>query len=109
MPEIVYEVTLRVDAGIAGVYDAWLREHAAEMLALPGFLSAEISASDGGGELPPGTVERVVHYRLRDRAALDAYFRDHAPRMRDAGLARFGDRVRAARRILTPSTHSIAS
>jgi hypothetical protein len=37
---------------------------------------------------------------LADRAALDAYLREHAARMRQAGIDRFGDRFRATRRIL---------
>ena len=32
--------------------------------------------------------------------ALQAYLRDHAPRMREDGLARFGGRFRAQRRVL---------
>jgi hypothetical protein len=43
-----------------------------------------------------------VRYRLRDRAALDDYLRDHAPRMRAEGLARFGDAFRAQRRVMLP-------
>jgi hypothetical protein len=39
---------------------------------------------------------------LRDRAALDDYLREHAPRMRAEGIARFGDRFRAERRVLVP-------
>ena len=41
-----------------------------------------------------------VQYTLRDRASLDAYLRDHAPRMRAEGEARFGGRFRASRRVL---------
>jgi Domain of unknown function (DUF4286) len=99
--EIVYEVTLHVDAAIADEYDAWLAAHAAEILRLPGFLSAEIFEGDGGGELPMGEIERVVHYRLRDRTALESYFRGHAGRMRDDGERRFGGRFTATRRILS--------
>lgn len=102
MTGVVYEVTLRFGSGIAAAYDAWLREHVAEMLALPGFQSAEIFAGDGDGALPDGTLERVVCYRLRERAALDAYFREHAGRMRAAGIERFGSAVEASRRILSP-------
>lgn len=98
---IIYEVTLHVDADLAEEYDAWLAEHAAQMLALPGFIAAEISALESEEESPAET-GRVVHYRLEDRAALDAYFRDHAAHMREEGLRRFGGRFRASRRILHP-------
>ena len=96
---IEYEVSLDVDAGIDDDYRNWLRSHVAEILALPGFVDAsihvvEMDATDRSGY--------CVRYRLRDRDALDAYFRDHAPRLREDGLRRFGDAFRASRRILTP-------
>ena len=49
---------------------------------------------------PPGKIRRIVQYRLRDQAALDAYLRDQAPRMRAHGVERFGDRFTAGRRVL---------
>ena len=97
----IYEVTLQIDSDIAAEYDDWLAVHDAEMLALPGFLSAEISTIESAEERP-ARVGRVVHYRLESREALDDYFRDHAARMRDEGIARFDERVGASRRILHP-------
>jgi Domain of unknown function (DUF4286) len=41
-----------------------------------------------------------VQYTLVDAAALDGYLREHAPRLRADGVARFGDGFRAHRRIL---------
>ena len=95
--DVVYEVSLEADAEIAGPFDTWLRDHVADMLVLPGFLSAEILSDEGTA---PGRVSRVVQYRLRDQAALDAYLRDHAPRMRAQGVERFGERLAAERRVL---------
>lgn len=44
---------------------------------------------------------RVLHaIPLRDAAALGAYLRDHAPAMRAEGVARFGDRFGATRRVM---------
>jgi antibiotic biosynthesis monooxygenase (ABM) superfamily enzyme len=96
---IIYEVTLHVETDIAAEYDVWLEQHVAEMLALPGFLGAEVWAVEDEA-LQPEQIARVVHYRLKDRAALDAYYRDHATHMREDGSARFGDRFHASRRIL---------
>jgi hypothetical protein len=73
----------------------------AELLALPGFLAAEIFRIEEPAP-PAGEVALSVRYRLRDRAALDAYLRDHAARLRADGVARFGDRFRASRRVLGP-------
>lgn len=96
---IVYAVELEMDAALREEYLAWLREHVAEMLILPGFIGAEILERRD----PPAPTGRWVvtaHYRLRDRTAFEAYLADHAPRMRAAGLVRFGERVRATRQLL---------
>ena len=97
MSAVVYEVTLRVRPAIATAYRAWLDDHVREIVALPGFLDARVSL------VVPDEADAVVfccHYRLRDQAAFDAYLRDHAPRMREDGLRRFGDVFTATRRVL---------
>jgi len=95
--DVIYEVSLEADAEIAGPFDTWLRDHIADLLVLPGFQSAEILSDEATA---PGRISRVVQCRLRDQAALDAYLRDHAPRMRAQGVERFGDRFTAERRVL---------
>lgn len=99
-PQVVYEVTLDVDAAIANEYRAWLNRHTAELLALPGFLDARIL--DVLEPSSPGRVGLCVQYMLRDRDAYDAYVRDHAERVRGDGIARFGGRFGATRRLLEP-------
>ena len=96
---IVYVVELEMDDALRDEYLAWLDDHVREMLALPGFTGAEILIRS---EPPPPRGRFVVqaHYRLRNRAAWDDYLAHHAPRMREAGVARFGQRVRASRTIL---------
>lgn len=96
---ILYEVNLAIDAAIGDDYRAWLDGHVREILGLPGFVEArilEIMEPRPG----PDEVALCVQYTLRDRAALAAYLRDHAPRLRSAGIVRFGDRFRAHRRVL---------
>lgn len=97
---LLYEVTLHVTAAAMPEYDAWLRAHVAEMLALPGFTGAVIHAGLEPAAAAGGT--RVVHYHLQDEAAYRTYLREHAARMRAAGTARWGDAVRASRRLLQP-------
>lgn len=96
---VIYEVNIEVDAAAHDDYRAWLRGHIAEILALPGFTGAKVFDVL---EPPPsaGRVGLSVQYALRDREALDDYLRDHAPRLRADGVARFGDRFHATRRIL---------
>src|SRR5438105_6397652 len=94
---LVYEVTLDIQAGAAPEFDAWLKEHVRQMLALPGFHDARILKPDG---VEPGTERRVVQYTLGGRAELDHYIAEHAPRMREDGVKRFGEKLKASRRVL---------
>lgn len=98
---IVYEVNLFVDAAIHAEFAAWLDAHVREILALPGFTGAESFLR----REPAGDVGEVVfctQYRLLDTAAFETYLREHAPSMRANGIARFGGRFRAERRVLAP-------
>ena len=98
---LIYEVTLDIDAGSAGEFDAWLKTHVQEMLALPGFHDARVLKPDGA---EPGTERRVVQYTLGSRTELDHYLAEHAPRMRADGAKRFGDRMKTSRRVLDLET-----
>lgn len=99
---LVYEVNLSVRRDIEADYRAWLDAHVREILALPGFTGATVFE-----RLEPAAAADEfclsVHYRLRDEKALADYLREHAPRLRADGVARFGDRFRAERRVLAPS------
>lgn len=96
---VIYEVNIEVDAAAHDDYRAWLHDHIAEILALPGFTGAKLfEVLD-----PPPSAGRVglcVQYALKEREALDDYLRDHAPRLRADGIGRFGDRFQATRRVL---------
>ncbi|MEI2431950.1 MULTISPECIES: DUF4286 family protein [Lysobacter] len=97
--ETIYEVSLDVDAAVAADFLAWLRGHIDEICALPGFLGADLHELADPAPAP-GRLALCVRYRLRDAAALETYLRDHAPRMRGEGLARFGGRFDASRRVM---------
>lgn len=94
---LLYEVSIRVAPEASAAYRDWLGAHLAEMLAFEGFTRAEVFEDDPDAD---GAARLVVHYHVRDAAALDRYLRDDAPRMRAEGTARFGDRFSATRRIL---------
>ena len=98
---IVYEVNLFVQHAIEAEFRPWLDAHISEMLALPGFIDASVFDVV---EPAPDTdeVALCVLYRLTSETALADYLRDHAPRMRGDGLARFGASFRAGRRVLRP-------
>lgn len=96
---VVYEVDIDLDATIRDAYLAWLRPHMRELCALPGFVASQLFEVDEPAA-EAGRISLCARYLLRDAAALDAYLRDHAPRLRADGEARFGDRFNASRRIL---------
>lgn len=96
---IAYEVTLFVQSAIEAEFRAWLDAHVRAILALPGFAGGEIF-DRAEPVADAGEFVVCVVYRLHDAEALQAYFRDHAPAMRAEGVARFGERFRAERRVL---------
>jgi quinol monooxygenase YgiN len=93
---IVYEVRAAVDADVAEAYRAWLDPHIREILAIPGFTHAELLVEDDDA----GRTVLTVRYHLESRSALEAYLRDHAPRLRADGMARFGGKFTASRRVM---------
>ena len=98
---VVYEVNLAVDADAAEAYAAWLAPNIDEVLAVPGFLSADWHEVEADGSAD-GRRQWVVQYRVESREALEAYLREHAERLRGDGLERFGGRFEASRRVLIP-------
>lgn len=100
---ILYEVNIDVRDDAYADYRAWLTIHVEHMLALPGFVGAEI-LERRDPPAPDGMKGLTVHYRLIDQAALDRYLAVHAVRMRDEGVRRFGDAFTATRRVLASIT-----
>lgn len=96
---LIYEVTLDIAADAAKGFEAWLRSHVREMLALPYFQDARILVPEPREGTAAGQ-RWVVQYVARDRNALDNYIKDQAPRMRAKGVKRFGDKLTASRRVL---------
>lgn len=103
---IVYEVNIEVREERYADYRAWLAVHVDEMLALPGFVAAEI-LEQREPPSPDNTRMLTVHYRLVDDAALQRYLADHAPRMREQGVRQFGDAFTATRRVLEVTTPAV--
>ncbi len=94
---VIYQVELDVDGEVSDAFDAWLPGHIEEMLAIAGFVSAEVLAdTEGAGQ---GVIRRTVQYRVLDREALDHYLTHDAERMRAEGQRLFGGYFRATRKI----------
>ena len=105
---IVYEVNIDVREDVFDAYRAWLSPHVAEIRALPGFIGAEIFERRDPPPAP-GVRALTVWYRVADEAALQRYFTEHAPRLREDGLRRFGDAASATRRVLASMTSADSS
>ncbi|WP_190285718.1 DUF4286 family protein [Montanilutibacter psychrotolerans] len=103
MSGVIYEVNLDIDAAIEHDYRAWLAAHIDEILALPGFTAARLFEQDEPAA-EPGRLRLCVQYTLVDATALATYLAEHAPRMRGEGIARFGTRFSATRRVLRETT-----
>lgn len=103
MSAVVYEVNLEIDAAIEHDYRDWLAAHIDVILALPGFTAARLFEQDEPAA-EPGRFRLCVQYTLVDAAALARYLAEHAPRMREEGIARFGTRFSATRRVLRETT-----
>lgn len=93
---LIYEVNLQVDNSAAEEMAVWMKEHIREMLRFSGFERAAWYQRNPDS----GRQQWTVQYHVATRRDLDAYFEQHADRMRQDGLDRFGGRFTADRRIL---------
>ncbi|WP_119343823.1 DUF4286 family protein [Facilibium subflavum] len=97
---ILYQVNLEVDKGIAERYLTWLNHHKDEMLKFKGFIDANIYLDQQQTKQDQLTLS--VIYQIISMDELNEYFRIHAKAMQEEGIARFGGRFHASRRILRP-------
>lgn len=98
---IVYEVNLLVDRSVETQFSEWLQVHIREILAIDGFVTARWFEIESVPEVDQvKKVEWSIQYVLRDKKSLDEYFKKHAPRMRQNGIDRFGNKFSATRRVM---------
>ncbi|MDX1836976.1 DUF4286 domain-containing protein [Legionella taurinensis] len=96
---LIYEVNLTVEVAIVEAFMGWLKPHIQELLGFEGFLNAMVSMDSESQTSERRTL--VVHYYLASEDHYHNYIRDHAPRMRQDGIDRFGSQFTATRRVLT--------
>lgn len=94
---VIYEVNLLINREIYKDYMVWLNHHIKQMLAFDGFNKAEILKEDSHEDKEKIT----VHYYLANQKHLEHYFAEHAHKMQQDGIKRFGNQFSAKRRILT--------
>ena len=100
---VIYEVNLAIAPDASEAFAQWLKPHMDQMLTFDGFQRADwfTRRAEDEEQAEPGTVLWTIHYSVRDRASLEAYFGGPAKAMRDDGLRRFGGQFKATRRILS--------
>ena len=94
---VIYEVNLVIDTNVYPEFQSWLKKHATEMLQFPGFIQASILKQEK--DKISGKEELTVQYQLENRNALEGYFSEFAPKMREEGIRLFKDKFSADRRI----------
>jgi len=99
---IVYEVNLQIDSNIREEYIPWLNFHIREIVSLNGFRKAELLEEMNEDQNPPqdGKINLIIHYELETYNDLKNYFDNHAQKMREEGMKKFGGKFTATRRIL---------
>lgn len=84
---LIYEVNLEVNSAIFDNYMRWLKPHIRELLALKGFIKAEILFEQQAGET--GIKKITVAYYIDNYENYLNYIDNHAPQMRKDALERF--------------------
>lgn len=92
----IYEVNIALEPAIEIAYRKWLAPHVREILKLDGFIDASLFNRENEN----GKVCLTVHYRAKNRAAVDLYLEKHAAKFRKEASDRFGNQFSANRRIL---------
>ena len=91
----IYNVTVNVDESIHDEWLIWIKEHIPQVLATGKFKEAKLTKVLVEEDL--GGVTYSVQYRAYSRAALDAYYKEDAEKLRSDGLKRFADKSIAFR------------
>ncbi len=89
MGRIAYTVRATLPtAAAAAAYAAWLLDGHVQAVLAAGASDAAVIRLDAPPDATGWPVE--ARYAFADRAGYDRYVREHAPRLRAEGLARFG-------------------
>jgi hypothetical protein len=99
---IIYEVSIKLDNPVStGEFMSWLRHgHIQQVLSHKGFLAAELYRCRESSAQGENGNEVVVRYTVSSPEDLDDYIQNHAQRLRQDAVDKFGDRMVAHRRIM---------
>jgi phosphoribosylamine-glycine ligase len=89
---LIYNVTSNVDESIHDQWMTWMTEkHIPEMIATGKFVEARMTKVLVEEEM--GGITYSVQYMTKDRATLNSYFEEFAPKLIQEGVALFGGKV----------------
>lgn len=90
MQMVTYEITAKVDNELSAAFERYMIErHIPDLMATGEFVSANLGRSTDG--------RFRIRYEARDRAALDRYFKQNAPRLRAEVVDKFPTGVELSR------------
>ncbi len=93
---IIYNVTLHIEDAAREAWVVWMQDtHIPEVLATGKFTEARFCRVLTEGS--QGGTTYAVQYLAPDRAMLERYYQEDAPRLRQALIDRFGEQVVAFR------------
>lgn len=93
---IIYNVTINLDESIHTKWLQWMKEkHIQEVLNTGKFISARMVKVMVDEEIEGQTYS--IQYLAENRAKLESYYLEDAPRLRQEGLQLFGDKMLAFR------------
>ena len=93
---IIYNVTVNIDESIHDEWLAWMmEEHIPQIMETGKFYKAKIVKVLVVEEM--GGTTYAIQYFTEDKETLEAYYREDAPKLREAGHKRFGDKMLAFR------------
>ncbi|KYG63396.1 hypothetical protein AZI85_05020 [Bdellovibrio bacteriovorus] len=96
---VKYLVHVMVRHEVYSEYVDWLKnEHIPEMLALPGFLGAELCLRKGGN-LEASSKDIKIIYSMKDEEAMKVYMTEYAMKAREKGLEKFPGQFSAQREV----------
>ena len=91
----IYNVTANIEESVHQDWLIWIKEHIPKVLATGKFEKATLSKvlveEDMGG------ITYSVQYRSYSREALDAYYKEDAPKLRAEAMRKFADKMLAFR------------
>lgn len=93
---IIYNVTINIHESVHDQWMKWMQEkHISDVLATGKFSTARmvkvLVEEDMGG------ITYSIQYSTDSKETLERYYKEDAPRLRDEGLALFGDKMLAFR------------